>query len=102
MVNLYLIFCEKANLFHNFFALICTPIKNSSVLPFFSYRTNARVSLFEFTEKDISVRIKNLDPDKGHGCDIISIKMIEICSESLIAFLRIIFKQSLKGRFPEI
>ena len=36
-------FCEKTNLFNNFFALICTPIKNSSVLPLFSYRTNARI-----------------------------------------------------------
>ena len=30
-------FCEKANLFNNFFASICTPIKNNSTLPPFTY-----------------------------------------------------------------
>ena len=29
-------FCEKANLFNKFFASICTPIKNSRLLPLFS------------------------------------------------------------------
>ena len=82
---------------------ICTPIKNSSVLPLFSYRINARITSFGFTEEDISLIIKNLDPPKAHGCDNISTKMIKICSESLTVPLRIIFEQSLKeGRFPEI
>ena len=82
---------------------MCTPIKNSSVLPLFSYRTNARITSFDFTEEDISLIIKNLDPVKVHTCDNISIKMIKIRSESLTLLLRIIFKQSVKeGRFPEI
>ena len=82
---------------------MCTPIKNSSVLPLFSYRTNARITSFDFTEEDISLIIKNLDPAKVHTCDNISIKMIKICSESLTLLLRIIFEQSVKeGRFPEI
>ena len=96
-------FCEKANLFNKFFASICTPIKNSSVLPLFSYRINVRITSFDFTEEDIALIIKNLDPPKAHGCDNISTKMIKICSESLTVPLRIIFEQSLKeGRFPEI
>ena len=86
-------FCEKANLFNNFFASICTPIKNSSVLlPLFSYRTNASITSFDFTEEDISLTIKNIDPAKVHGCDNMSIKMIKICSESFTAYLRIIFE----------
>ena len=69
----------------------------------FSYRTNARITSFGFTEEDISLIIKNLDPTKAHGCDNIAIKMIKICSESLTVPLRILFEQSLKeGRFPEI
>ena len=62
-------FCEKANLFNNFFASICTSIKNSSLLPLFLYRTNARIILFDITDDDISLIIKNLDPVKAHGCD---------------------------------
>ena len=96
-------FCEKANLFNNFFASICTPVKNSSVLPLLLYRTNARITSFDIKEEDISLIIKNLDLAKVHGCDNISIKMIKICSESLTVPLKIILEQSLKeGRFPEI
>ena len=85
-------FCEKANLFNKLFASLCTPIKNSSVLPLFSYRTNARITSFDFTEEDMSLIIKNLDLAKAHGCDNISTKMIKICSESLTVLLRIIFE----------
>ena len=96
-------FCEKANLFNNFFASICTPVKNSSVLPLLLYRTNARITSFDIKEEDISLIIKNLDLAKVHGCDNISIKMIKICSESLTVPLKIMFEQSLKeGRFPQI
>ena len=96
-------FCGKANLFNNFFASICTPIKNSIVLPLFSYRTNARITLFDFTEEGISLIIKNLDAGKAHGCDNISIKMIKTCNESLTVPLRIILEQPVKERrFPEI
>ena len=45
-------FCEKANIFNNLFVSICTQIKNSSVLPLFSYRTNASIK-FDFMEEDI-------------------------------------------------
>ena len=46
-------FYEKSNIFNNFFASICTPIKNASTLPSFSYRTNTRIKSFNITEKDI-------------------------------------------------
>ena len=69
-------FCEKANLSNKFFASICTPIKNSSVLPLFSYRTNARITSFDITDEDILI-IKNLDPAKAHSCDNISIKIFK-------------------------
>ena len=97
-------FCEKANLFNNFFASICTPVKNSGLLPLFLYRTSARIILFDITNEDISLIIRNLDPANAHGCGNISIKMIKICSESLTVPLKIIiFEQSLKeGRFPAI
>ena len=39
-------FCEKANLFNNFFASICTPIKNNSRLSPFIYKTSTRIHCF--------------------------------------------------------
>ena len=65
----------------------------------FSYRIGSRINSFQVTEKDILAIIKTLDPNKAHGCDNISIKMIKICSQSL----KIIFEHSLKkGKFPKI
>ena len=80
-------FCEKANLFNNFFASICIPIKTQV----FSYKANVRIASFDITEEDISLMIKNLDPAKAHGCDNISIKMIKISCESLTVPLKITF-----------
>ena len=82
-------FCKKANIFNNFFASICTPIDNTSCLPSFSYRTGSRIKSFQVTENDILAIIKTLDPNKAHGCDNISIKMIKICSQSLILPLKL-------------
>ena len=91
-------FCEKANLFINFFSSICTPIQNTSILPPFSYRTNARITSFHVTKEGVLLMIKTLDSSKAHGCGNISIKMIKICGESITVPLKIIFEQSLRKR----
>ena len=82
-------FNKKANLF----ASICTPIKNASTLPYFSYRKNSRINCLHATEKDILLIIKSLDPTKAHGCDNLSVRMIKICNESITIPLKIIFKE---------
>ena len=46
--------------------------------------------------------IKSLDSSKSHGYDNISIKMIQICSESFTMPLKIIFEESLKKRIFQI
>ena len=76
-------FCTKANLFNDFFASICTPINNGSTLPPFAYKTNFKINSFRINHNDISLIIKNLDSNKAHACDNISIKMIQICGESI-------------------
>ena len=96
-------FCKKANFFNIFFVSIYTPIDNASCLLSFSYRTESRIKSFHVTENDILAIIKTLDPNKAHDYDNISIKMINICSHSLILPLKTIFEHSLeKGNFPEI
>ena len=50
--------CAKANIFNNYFASICTPIKNASVPPPFSNNTNTRMNSFKVTESDILSIIK--------------------------------------------
>ena len=96
-------FCEKANLFNNFFASICTPIKSNSRLPPFVYKTNTRIHCFYVTDKDILSIINPLNSSKAHGYDNISIKIMQICNESVTIPLKIIFEESLKKViFPDI
>ena len=40
-------FCAKANIFNSYLASMCTPIKNASVLPPFSCKTNTRMDSFK-------------------------------------------------------
>ena len=57
---------------------------------------------FHVTENDILAIIKTLDPNKAHGCDNISTKMIKVCSQSLTLPLEIIFEHSMKkGNFQK-
>ena len=72
------------------------------MLPDISFHTNARLNSFCITEKDILAIIKSLDPNKSHGWDNISIKMIKMCGESLALPLKMIFEAALNdGVFPD-
>ena len=45
--------------------------------------------------------MKNLDPNKSHGWDNLSIRMIKICGKSITYPLKLIFEASLQeGTFP--
>ena len=75
MVILFQIFVRKANIFNNYFASICTPIKNASVLLPFSYKTNSRMNSFKVTESDILSIIKT-NSTTAHGYDNLSFRII--------------------------
>ena len=78
-------FKEKAQIFNDFFAKQCTLVENSSKLPTNSFkRTNNLLSTILFTKDDIAKIIKNLNPNKAHGFDMISIHMIKICNDSIL------------------
>ena len=81
-------FCEKANLFNNFFASICTPIKNNSTLPLFTYKTNTRINCFHVANKDVLLIINSLDSSKAQRYDNILIKMIKLCNDQLPYLLK--------------
>ena len=73
-------FTEKVNLFNDFFATQCTPLPSSSVLPSaISFKTQSRLSSINFEKEDILKRIRNLNVDKTHGHDKLSIQMLKIC-----------------------
>ena len=86
-------FRAKSNIFKNYFAPICTPIKNVGVLPPYSYKTNTRINPFKVTESDILSIIKSLDSTRAHGYDNLSIRMIKMYSESITLSLKIVFQE---------
>ena len=79
----------KANIFNNFFAEQCTPLKNSSALPPNQmFLTQSRLNCIDFNGDEIH---------KTHGHDDVSIRMIKICDKSLVKPLILLFENSAKS-----
>ena len=95
-------FCQKAELFNSFFAEQCSILLNSSKLPTnLAPRTDQSLTSVHFSQDDILKIIQNLNPNKAHGPDKISIRMIKICGKSLCKPLEMIFKSCIKkGEYP--
>ena len=54
-------------------------------------------------ENDISTIIGNLDPNKFHGRDNLSVRMIKLCGDSLIYLLKCIFEGALQeAKYPDL
>ena len=91
-------FKAKANIFNDFFSKQCTPLANGSKLPENQvYLTNSRINSVPFSDDLVINIIRNLNVNKAHGHDDISIRMIKMCDESLLRPLSIIFRNSLKS-----
>ena len=88
---------SKASIFNNFFASQCTSLQNSSSLPTFYLGTDKILSTLNVNGDDIFAIIKNLNPNKSHGWDNISIRMIKLCGKSIAYSLKLIFEASLQG-----
>ena len=78
-------FRDKAELFNNFFAQQYTLIDKSSEISLtLNTKTTKMLSSILVTRTDIVKIIKNLDPNKAHGHDIISTQMIKLCGDSVL------------------
>ena len=65
------------------------------------YLTEKRLTKIRFSEDDIAKIIQNLDPNKAHGHDQISIRMLKICGKTICKPLECIFRECLNtGLFP--
>ena len=66
-----------------------------------SKHTNNILDTIVFSKEEIYKIIKNLDPNKAHGHDMISITMIKLCCISIWKTLEIIFHNCLRScEFP--
>ena len=78
-------FTKKANLFNNLFASQCTPLTNSSVLSSaMSFKTHSRLNSISFEKEDILKVIRNLNVNKAHGYDDISIQILKVCDSEVV------------------
>ena len=95
-------FKTKANYFNRFFNQQCTVISTDSSIPSsVNLKTNETVTKINFDEQLISKLIVALNPNKAHGHDGLSIRMLQMGSDSICKFLSIIFWNCLKaGYFP--
>ena len=90
---------DKTELFNNFFANQCSLIKNSSVLPsVLLKRTENVISSVDCGSDDIAKIIQKLDPNKVHGHDMISIRMLKICGNSIYKPLQLICRSCIENR----
>ena len=57
---------------------------------------------FDINENDLHLIIKNLNANKAHGWDDISIRMIQLCGKSIALPIKLLFKTVFEERtFPE-
>ena len=93
---------EKARCFNTFFLSHCKTNVNNSTLPALSYLTDSRLGTIRIADNEIKSIIMSLNPNKTHGCDNISINMLQLCAESIHIPLGIIFRNIVKtGIFPD-
>ena len=94
-------FADKAEIFNTFFAKQCALINTPSILPPFSYVTHHRLNTVDFIPEKLASIIKSLNPNKTHGWDEISVRMIQISGDALIPPLIIIFNNIITtGIYP--
>ena len=95
-------FKEKDEMFNNIFTDQCSILRNKNELPAaLSKKMHESLKTIDFSINDILKIIRNLDPNKAPGHDMISIRMVKICDDCIRKPLKLIFQSCLEsGKFP--
>ena len=97
------VFTEKAQLFNDYFILQCTKTDTESEIPINFPAPSSLINDFPITDEKILNIIRSSNPNKVHGWDGISVRMIELSDAALVTPLKIIFENCLRrGLFPKI
>ena len=93
---------EKADIFNKYFANQCTINNNGSVLPNLTSKTDASLSHISASQEEIINIINNLNPNKSHGHDGVSVSMLKLCAAEVAIPLQLIFNDCITtGMFPD-
>ena len=96
-------FKTKAQIFNDYFILQCTTIDTGSEIPNIATSNVPALASIHISEDKILKIIRSLNPNKAHGWDEISVRMIKISDDVLVTPLKMIFERCIKnGIFPEI
>ena len=87
---------EVRNIFNEVFASQSTPLKNNSKLTTLLINTDKRLHTVSIKKDDITLTIKPPNPTKAHEFDNISVRMIQLCGNSIALPLVQTFKFSLR------
>ena len=92
---------KKLNYLTIFFVNQCSLLSNNSVLSTnLPQLTSKCLDSIHFSSSDIVKIISRLDPNKAHGHDMLSIRMIKLCGSSICKLLSTIFKDYINdGKF---
>ena len=95
-------YLAKAEIFNDYFVLQCTSLDTGSEIPRDVPLCAPLLSTFDISDEKILRIIRSLNPNKAHGWDQISIRMIKLCDISLVTPLKLIFEACrMQGTFPE-
>ena len=102
MKQIYHILQKKSELFNHFFVNQCSLLSNNRVLPTsLPQLTSKCLASIHFSSSSIAKIISRLDLNKAHGHDMLSIRMIKLCGNSICKPHSTSFKDCLnEGKFP--
>ena len=97
-------FEAKTNIFNKYFARQSTAINNNCVRPStLNHLTDDKLSFSSIFSVVTFQLIKNLDPNKAHGHDEISVKILKLCASSRCKPLTLLFENCIaSGEFPNL
>ena len=95
-------YLAKAEIFNDYFLLQFTRLDTGREILCDMPLCVPLLTAFDISDEKISRTIHSLNPNKARGWDEISIHMINICDNSLVTPLKLIFETcKVKGTFPE-
>ena len=91
--NLNVLQLHPISIYSNYIQSQCTPNNNSTVFPPLEYKANGLLTSVNIKKDDIYLILKNLNPGKAHGWDIIiSIRKIGKCLNFAEKLLRNLYE----------
>ena len=84
MISLLSNFQTKADLYNDFFVEQCFSYDDESTSPASYTRSDQMLDFIDIDGHKILRATRNLNPNKSHACDDISIRMLKICDDSIV------------------